>query len=423
MGLVAAAAFCTAGSAPAQFAQYTGPGSLAAVPVPTRERLEAAVADARYRLGPVAWSPFFAIKDVNYIKGESLLSEDREADLTATAALGVHAYLQPRQTVFFAMHAVPEYAYWRRNEARTVTNWSSGVGVFVFSRPVTLEAVAVSARHQEILSSAVEELVNVGRSEARGTVEAPLRGRLALWATASTIAWRYRQEDAPGEAGRRLVALDRDEERLGGGLRLRWREGFVVGMGYEQVTLQFVRNERDRSATGTAPVVEVEWQGRRWGLTGRVSRPALAPEAGSEFVPFEDTVGSAQLRFAPSDRTRFSAYGGRFLAFTYADASPYFLDRRTGIAVERRFGYRSSGNVFYELGSQDFASGAGVAEGRREELTTVGAMLTVQLHRSLTLAAGASRSEYEPRPGAELGRSLTRVQLALRSGNVRAQWW
>jgi len=415
-------ALLVARGAAAQFSQYTGPGSLAASAVPTRERLEAAVAEARYRLGPMLWSPFFAIKDVTYVKGDTVLATNRRSDLTATAALGVHAYLTPRKTVYFAAHAVPEYAWWKNDRARTVTNWSTGVGVFVFSRPFTLEAAAIGARHQEYLSSAVEELVNVRRDEARGRVEAPLAGRLALFTSASSTAWRYRQEDVVGEAGQRLLALDRDETHLGGGLRWRWREGFALGVGWERVAVDFPRPDRDRSATGSGPVLELEWEGGAWRVAGRVARPALEPEAGSEFVPIEKAAGSAQLRWSPSGRTSLVAYGGRSLAFSFQDASPYYIDRRLGLALERRAGWRSTANLFVEGGEQRFVNRPGAA-GRTEELATVGGSLMVQLRRALTLAAGASRTEYKARAGEEGRRTVTRVQLSLRSGNVRAQWW
>jgi hypothetical protein len=410
-----------AAPASAQFAQYVSPGTLALAPLSTRERLEAAVGEARYHLGPVAWSPYFAIKDVNYFRGTELAPGTDEGNFTATAAAGVHACLSARQTLYLAAHAIPEATWWHGGERRTVRNWSYGVGVFAFSNKLTLELALIDSRHQEFLSSAVQELVNTGKREARADVELPLFGQIALYGTASTTDWRYRRDDLPGEEGQLLVGLDRTEERVGGGLRWHVREGLRVGAGLENVAVEFLRRERDRSSSGTAPVLDLEWEGGTLALRTHFAWVSLEPEAGSAAVPFEDVLGTAQLRYAPTGRSALVLYGGRSIAFSYLDQSPYFVEQRRGIALEREVGWRSGVHVYLERGVQDYVATLDTP-GHTEDTRAVGAMITVQLHRRLTVALGGVRTEYDAeRAGA--GRSLTRFQVALRSGDPRAQWW
>lgn len=398
------------------------PGSLALAPVSTKERLEAAVEEARYHLGPIAWSPWFAVKDVTYIKGDELVTSGGGYDLTATAAAGVHAYLRPRPSLYFAAHAIPEYAWWKDNEKRTVTNWSYGAGAFVFSSRFTLEAAVTSARHQEYVSSEFEQLVNTRRDESRATVELPLFGRLAVYASGSATEWRYRKDDLEGSAGELLLSLDRDENRIGGGVRVRLREGFSFGVGAERLDIDFLRPDRDRSSSGTSPVAEVAWEGGALALGARASWVSLEPKEGSQFIPFEDVLGSVQLRYEPAGRTSIVAYTGRTLGFSYLDERPYYADTRTGLSLERRLGWRSGVRIFVEAGNQDFTAVDGGAGARAEDLTAVGGALTLQVRRSLSVTIGASRSEYDSQD-AERDRSVTRIEVSLRSGNQRAQWW
>ncbi len=419
--MLLAVALALATPASAQFAQYVSPGALALAPIPTKERLEAAVAEARYRLGPVAWSPYFAIKDVNYFRGTELSPTGSEDDVTATVAAGVHGYLSARQTLYLAAHAIPELTWWQSAERGTVRNWSYGLGVFAFSRRFNLELVLIDLRHQEFLSSAVQELVNTGRREARADVEVPLFGKLAVYGSAASTDWRYRKDDFPGEEGQWLASLDRDEERVGGGVRWRLREGLLLGAGVETVAVQFLRPERDRSSTGTARVLELQWEGGELAFTSRVSWVSLEPEAGSAAVAFENGLGTAQLRYSPTGRSALALYGGRSIAFSYRDESPFFLERRRGVAFERQLGWRSSAWLYAETGVQEFVAAAGTP-GHTEDTRAVGALITVQLYRRLTMALGGVRTEYDAeRVGAR--RSLTRFQVALRSGDPRSQWW
>ena len=412
----------TAADGLAQLQQYTAPGSLALPQVASQDRLEQAVEEARFRLGPIAWAPWFAFKDLTYISGTGTSASGDDADLTGTVAGGIHAYVQPRRRIIFAAHAIPEYVWWNNRESRNVVNGSYGAGIFAFLSRFTLEAVAVKSRHQEFLSSEYEDLVNTRRDDGRVNLEIPLFGRTSLYGTAESTAWRYREEDLAGEEGLALLSLDRDEKRAGGGLRWHLREGFTLGLGIERLDVTFLHPERDRSNSGDVRVVQADWEGANLALSVHLSSMSLEPEAGSQFVAFDDNLGSVQLQLHPKGRTRLMAYTGRNLVFSYLGEAPYFVDARTGVSVERNLGYRSGARIFAERGRSEYPTSVGADEGRDQEFTTLGAGVALQIRRSLSVHLEASRSKYTSTEGGT-DRDVTRFQVALRTSSEQAQWW
>ncbi len=80
--LLVVSGWLIAAAASAQFVQYTTPGTRLQPPETTQERLDEAMENARWRLGPFLLHPWLELRDVGYIDR----SARTEAELTATVA-------------------------------------------------------------------------------------------------------------------------------------------------------------------------------------------------------------------------------------------------------------------------------------------------------------------------------------------------
>ncbi len=411
-----------AAPAAAQFAEYTAVGSLAARQVSTRDQVEAAMDEARWHLGPLRLAPWIGLRDVTYVNNVFDTATDTTSDVTATAGAGLHGYVPIGPKLTLGAYALPEYVWWRRLANRRVWNGRYGVGLFGYFNRLTVEAKASDSRQQQYASSEVEQPVNLRQQEGKLDVEVKLLERLAVFATASEDRFRYRRQDLAGSA-LDLLLLDRDERHAGGGLRYRWSESVMVGVGVEHVGVDFVRAERDRSAAGDAPVFEAALDGKRLRLDANIMFPTLRPQSGSQFVRFSGTTGRVQLGFKPVGRLEWQLYGGRNLAFSVSTDSPYFIDERAGLAVQSPLGWRATGQAFYERG-RDVYSGLVAEAGtiRRTDLRAFGGGADLAIGRHTWLSLQASRTDYSS-AGPFGDRSITRVQTGLRFGSAAAEWW
>lgn len=419
-----AAALLVSRPAVAQYTQYTAPGEPPFPELPTRERLDSAMEQSRWRLGAIRLDPWVGLRDVGWIDNVFGVSTGpTTSDYTATLGLGVHAYTRMGPKVVVAAHALPEYVWWNRLSNRRVWNGRYGVGAFGFYNRVRFQATATTGRTMQNLSSEIESPVNVRRDLGAAVVEADIGGRLGVFAGGGLEHWRYREQDAPGEFGRQLLLLDRDENRLRGGLRYHVSDRFSVGVGVETSRVDFRSVERDRSSSGSGPMAELELDGARMSIRAVVLRPSLDPKGeGSRFVPFDDLVGRFQLRWRPQAKLEWQLYSHGNLVYSLEDASPYYLERRVGVGAQMPFGHSLAARAFVESGSNDFVAVPGGTAGRTDDVVGVGAGLEMTLYRQVKLRVGITRTKTDR--GEALGdRTVTRIGFGVTVGESTSDWW
>jgi hypothetical protein len=420
---VVAIAVLTAVTAGAQFSQYTAPGSLAVEQVPLKDRVESAMKQARYRLGPFRVGPWIALKDFGYLNNAYSTATGEQSDYTGTIGAGAQAYLPVGPELIVSAYALPEYVWWRDEPARRGWNGSAGAGLFGYFNRVTLELQGGYTRGQQYVSSEVTTPVNLEDRHADAQVEVRMTGLLSLFGRGGVHRWRYNLRGLDPSLGSSLLINERNEASAGGGVRLHLSDDASVGLGVESFNNDFIHPDHDLSSSGTAPMIELRVQRAHVRVSASAVRLDLTPKAGSSFVKYTGTMGQFQLGWRPRSRLELVWYGNRNLVYSFSQGSPYYIDERAGLSAAMPLGWRSRVRIYGETGREEYtaAPAAPAAPGRTDDLKAWGGSLSFELGRDVSLAFSGSRTDYTS-VLAQFARSVTQVQATLQFGGGSG-WW
>ena len=417
--LVALAAGLLTGPVWAQLDQYISPGSLGLPQVSTKEQIEKAVAEARWRLGGLRVEPWFGIRDVSYV--QNVFAEDGEgtSDVTATVGLGLNAYLPVGSKTTVAANILPEYAWWQELDDLSGIHFRYGAGLFAYFNRITVEAKGTSSDAQTKVSSELGAPAQVTSRSGDVTLAVDIAGPFAFFASVGRTESEYEQEPGAPRLLDQLPLLDRREDIVRAGLRYE-RGGFRLGVGAQRSKTQFDRTERDRSNSGEGPVLILDLEGNRLSGGFQIAYLTLDAEQGSEFGQFRDLSGRFQLQIETGHRLATSLYGTQHVLYTLAAGSAHAVERRVGVAAGLPLGWRTSLRAFAESGTSDFV-GSGEAGRRSDDLRSVGGEITLKLRRSLNLTVGVLRTEQSSNL-AGFDRSTTTLRSALTLGAGESVW-
>jgi hypothetical protein len=410
-----------AGVAHAQFQQYIVPGSLGIQEVPTKERLEAAMKAARFHLGRVRLGTIVGLNNVTYTNNVYGSAGNQASDVSATVTAGLQGYLPAGKKLVFGLYALPQYNWWHTLDSLRSWGGQAGIGIFGYFNRVTIELQGSSARTQQYYSSGNMVPVNVRDQRASGTLEIRVLGRLAVFASGAQDRWRYENQPLGFLPATVFSFSDRDETALTGGLRYRFRQGMMVGVGYGTTNTAFPNETRDRSNSGSGPVLEVQLEGKRLWANVNVSYPSLSAKAGSDFVGYSGPAGSAQVGWHPKGDLELQLYGGRYISYTVVAPFPYYVDGRIGAGAQGALGWRTAARVFYERGRDNYAVGSD-ASPRSDDFDVVGLTLDFRVGRQSGITVGWNRTDYTSN-AAGGSRSIPMFQLSLRLAGSGAAWW
>lgn len=410
-----ALALLAAAPAGAQFSQYTAPGSLLQRGTSKKEQLEKAVENARWRAGPFRLAPWVSIRDAAYvsdvfagtIEGEAP-ADDEEPDFTITAGAGLQGYLPLGPKGYFTVDALPQYVYWQKQDERRRLNGYYGAGLFGFFNRLTLEATARRAEEQAVLTPEFEQRIHTRQDLLDGDAELRLGRAIYLFGSASWLTFEPLVADLGDDP--RLPPfedLNREERVLRGGVEYRPDDRLRVAVGVERSEAEFRGTARDRSNSGTSPVLEASYDSDRLHLATGLARRSLEPDAGSEFVPFDETTGQVRVTLVPRWRLSYSAYALRDLTYSLEEGYSHFVSDRLGGSIGAKIGRASSFDVFYEAGVHDYAGTSADVPRRQDDFRAYGAALQLQLSDRFRWIVGVQRTQLESDSGAGLDRSLT----------------
>jgi hypothetical protein len=404
----------------AQFQQYIGPGSLGVQLLPTKERFDTAMEEARFRLGPLRLAPWFALQNVSWVNNVYGTTLNPQSDVTATVSLGLHGYVPAGPKLVFALYALPEYVWW--NDLAYLSGWNGkyGLGVFGYFNRVTMEVQAGNWSSQEFYSSANPIPVNVQQQRGAATLEVEVLGRLSVFGNAWEDRWRYKSQSAlPGDI---LQLSDRDETMVGGGLRYRFSDSFALAIGYENLTTDFLVGVSNRSNSGEGRTLEVNLRGHHFWTIARLTDLSLRAEGVSDFPPFDGTTGQVQIGWKPGGKLEWQAYGGRNLSYTLIALQSYYIDERWGLALQSPLGWRTTGRIFWEQGRDQYPSSSGDGIRRTDDFNGYGLSLNVKLGEGSAVWLEGARTDYTSILP-EFNRVVTRIQVTLSLAGAGAQWW
>lgn len=416
-----ALALLVAAPAAAQFSQYTAPGSLLQRTTSKREQMEQALENARWRLGPLRLSPWFAIRDAAYVSdafsgssGGPAGQLEEDPDFTITLGAGLQGFVPFGSKTFLTFDALPQYVWWQEQDERRRLNGYYGAGLFAFFNRLNAEVTARRAEEQGVLTPEFEQRIHSRQDRIAGVLELEVFPTLFAFATAEAIELDALEEEL-GDDPRLppFQQLDRQERVLRGGLEYRAGDRLRLAAGVERSEAEFLLDEsgRDRSNSGTAPILEAAYTGPRIQIDGEVAFRSLEPEPGSEFVPFDETTGRLRASWTPRWRLSYTLYGSRGLDYSLDEGYSHFTADRLGLAVGSKVGRASAVNLFAETGVHDYAV-LGLVPPREDDFTAYGTTVQLQLQERLQLRLGVVRTELDSQlPG--LDRSLTVFQTSV----------
>ena len=405
--LLAVLALLVGPTVAAQTTQYTAPGG-AAGGAQTREEIEAAMEEARWRLGPIRLAPWLALRGLTYEDDVFVEADDEGggedggggegeavSDVHGSVGAGLTAYLPTGKDVFWVVQALPEYLFWVDLDERNRLIGRYGAGVYADLNRLRLALDAQQREEQQTVTSESAQQV-VGESTVLHAVaELELTGAVSVVvdATQQELAYELADGTTVGN-GFDFSALDRRERVLAGELRYRPNEKIELAFGAETTDVEFDGGGRDLSSTGTSPYLHVVLAGNRFELDARVVRRELEPEPGSALLPVEVTQGSGRLGFEISHRLTFGLYGSRSTAYALAGDYTQFETERLGAEVGIPIGRRLRLRLFGETGSDDYEALPGVVP-RRDDVTAWGAAADFEIGDWLTYRAGVHQVDYD----------------------------
>ncbi|MEA2561573.1 MAG: hypothetical protein QOH06_3077 [Acidobacteriota bacterium] len=428
---IMALALLAAAPAAAQFSQYTAPGGLLQRSTTRREQMEQALEKARWHWGPFRLAPWFAIRDAAYVSdafsgssgnpGGPTSPVKEDPDFTITLGAGLQGYVPFGSKTFVTFDVLPQYVWWQEQEERRRLNGYYGAGLFAFLNRVNAEATARRAEEQGVLTPEFEQRIHSRQDRIAGVLELEITPAIFAFASAEAFELDTLTEDLGGDP--RLPPfeqLDRQERVLRGGLEYRSADRLRLGVGVERSEVEFSLDDagdigRDRSNSGTSPIVEAAYTGPRMQLDGGLAFRSLEPEPGSEFVPFDETTGRIRVSWTPRWRLSYTLYGTRGLDYSLDESYSHFTEDRFGFAISSRVGRASSVNLFAETGVHAYAisklAGPAVLP-REDDFTAYGTSIQFQLEERVRLSFGVARTELESDiPGVD--RSLTVFQTSV----------
>lgn len=387
-----------AGDAGAQFLKYTPPGGPEETPESRKEAIERQVEEARFHLGPVRIAPWATLRDIAYVRNLFSSGQQPPNDVTATAGAGLRAYLRNGRKATWTFQVLPEYVWWREQAERRQLNGRYLLGFYGFFNRLTLEVKAGREQQQQILTPEVPVPVSSRTDGGELLTEVELTRALFAFAAASINQQDNLVDDLDDLKDPRtgeLALLDREERVTRGGLRWRPREEWSVALGAERSQVDFDRSAVDRSNSGTSPVAEVRFEGRRLRFQANVAARSLEARRGAAFVPYDKVTGDAALNVGSRDKLGAALYASRGLVYSLSSAYAYLDDERLGLALKLGFGRRSQTRLFVETGTNTYTAFEAGAPRRQDDVSSYGASLSFSLRRNLSFGLQALRSEFD----------------------------
>lgn len=385
----------SAGPAAAQSAQYTaaGPGT-AAEPL-DKEALEARMAEARWRLGPVRLAPYLGLRGLSWVQNVFADEGDDTSDLTANVGAGLTAYLPTGPRLFWVAQAMPEYVFWADLEERRQMVGRYGTAVHGDLNRLTFALEGRTLEEQtEVTSEAPEPAIGeIDHLGAALALRLTPRLSLAAGAAVDEIANRAGDPDDPRSAD--FFRLDRREESARAGLRYASGDRLHLEAGVERLETDFEGAARDLSSTGTSPYASFALTGNEIRVAVEVVRRSLEPEPGSALPPTEATIGALRVGFTPGWRFDIGLYGRRSLLYSLSDDHSHFEEDRYGVEVAAPFGDRWTTRAFVEAGGNEYVALAPGDPARSDDALAYGLEGALEIREWLTYRFGYRRLEID----------------------------
>lgn len=390
---------------------YRPPGLGVESPTDPHEALKGEVEESLWNLGGLRLDPWLGIGDVIVQQiGQGGGESELEDDVGVSAGAGLRGILPLGEKTYLSGEIAPSYVWWEENQDRNREQLSASLGFDLFLSRLRLH---VEAGRQEALERPSPErqlFVSRGTDTVDAELEVEIAPALSVFGQGSHRERRSREDDVPELAF--VSQDDRDEDILAYGLRWRPRENLVIGLGIEDLSLDFRDPTRDRSAEGQSPFLAVSLGGGRTTIQGRVVLRDLEPQPGSVFGGYDEPSGELAVQRQLGWRTGVELRASRDIFFAFDPGSSHFeSDRlRGGVTFEvaRAVGLR----LFAGVGDDEYFASSTQIVTRTDDVTEWGAGLTWQIGPRVNLLLGYTLEDFDS-DVESFDRDLDRLHFAL----------
>ncbi len=370
-------------------AQYTAPGTpTAARPVPSKDTFQTKLKDSPWKAGPIRLTPWLGLQDASIINSLDNLGQTESKDFTLTIGAGLRGYLPAEPRVLWAAHALPEYVWWRDNEAKRSLNGRYGLALFVFFNRMTFELSQRRNEQQGFFSSELQALTTSQNDISTFSLDLDITNKLSLFGLASRQERRNEEDESII-----FSALDRTEETGTIGLRYENQQGWTFELSHVDHSHKFAAEARALSNSGTSEVATIGLDRPGVGFRLTVAANDLKADEGSDFGTFDEATGAFDVLSKLHRRLAILGYLRRNQA--------YSIDGRyTQIVAERQGGRLHFDlskvvlSLFAETGEDDFVVNSIDALDRLDDVTAYGATVHINL-KGLSFSVRAARTEYD----------------------------
>lgn len=372
----------------AQFVQYTPPGFFEPRREDTEKVLESHMTDARWKTGRLYLDPWVGMRDSGY---RDPVAGTDEGDLTVTLALGVRGWLPVGSDFTLAAHVLPEYTWWREFSDRNRWNGRYGAGLFGNLGRTGMELTARLDEFASYFSREFEQQVNTREEELAAKFEVNVWSELAVFFGGSLESIDYETEDflpLPSPS-----AVDRDESRGTVGVNYKFPYGVTAGLGVEYTQADFESGPSDRSNSGTAPVLLVDFEGNQLFVTANLAYRSLTADGDSQFVDYDGFTGRGQVSWRTLDRLELQLFGSNLLAYSFTNQWAYYEYRPIGLGVRYAFATWVRTRLFGETGADRYTPFDLDGPDRTDDFDTWGLDVDFKVSR-VWIGLGYSETDY-----------------------------
>ncbi len=400
----------------AQSVQYTPPGAFQERREDIQTILERNITEARWKAGRVLFDPWFGIRDAAYVDN---VGNQGVSDATITLGAGVRGWLPVGSEFTLAAHVLPEYVWWKDLTQRNRLNGRYGAGIFGNLGNTGIEATIERIDDAQFFSREFEDKVNTSTDQALLNLEFGLGRGLSIFAGGGLRSIDY--EDDPDQELPPLSVVDRDESGLRGGVKFDLPRGFEIGIGAEYTQADFEPGISDRSNSGPAAVLLLDYAGPALFVKADFAYRSLEPDGASSFVDYDGLLGRANIAYRAFGRVEFQLFGGNDLVYSFTDTWAYFEDASIGLGVRTGITEWFSFRLFVETGDNDYTAFAEDGPNRVDDYDAWGGNLNFRFKR-FAIFVGGSLTDYTSNiPGFD--REITQFRTGLTFGLGNGKSW
>jgi hypothetical protein len=360
-----------------------------------RDEIEQAIANSRFRLGPVYLSPEIAIREATYDSNVYGTIENPVGDFRTTVSAGLGLVLPVGNNVFFRANAFPEYTWYEKLVERRFLGGKYGGSVRVFANRLTLEGSGDYSKVDALYSSELQARVIEELETLRLGAELMVLRRLFVYGEGQLQLFRY------SGAGTEIETLsvsrtNRTAKIVRGEIRYRWNENVRIAAGYEETRAEFDFQPEQYDNVTRAVVGTVYYDRGKLFVNVSGGYSEERPFHGSTILPFSGMTGSGSVSYTLLRPLDLQAFAGRNL--NYGLSSTYYISERYGAGLVIRTGWRLIMRGFGSLGTDSYStpvavSGEGLVD-RVDDVKTYGGEVDFLLSPRIQIRFLATENRY-----------------------------